>query len=245
MIVLSQPDRLNCLSMQVWDAIGSELTDFESDTSLHSLCIRAEGKHFCTGANLVEVKSVQQNAADLNVFLRKGHEVLRRFERSRLITVAQVQGLCLAGGLELMMACDMVIAGESSKFGDQHGQFGLVPGWGGSQRLPRLVGLRRALDLFLSVRWITAAEAADWGLITKAVPDEDLKTEVEQLLSSFSTRSSRGLALMKLLAREGLDGGLDNGLEREIEEGTPVLMSEDVREGIAAFEARRSPMFKA
>lgn len=243
-IELARPKVLNCLSMEVFARITEALDRFEADENINSLCIRAQGKHFCTGAELPEVRQVQKDAEDLARFLEIGHSTLRRLERSRLITVAQVQGLCLAGGLELMLACDRVFAAKSAKFGDQHGQFGLVPGWGGSQRLPRIVGLRRALDLFLSVRWIEADEAQAWGLVTEVVEDGGLAAAVSAFCSTLGTRSAEGLALMKRLARDGLDMTLDEGLAFEQRAAAPVLMSPDVHEGISAFEEKRTPVFR-
>ena len=240
---LARPKLLNCLSMEVFGELGLALDAFEADSAINCLLIRAQGKHFCTGAELPQVKAMQADAADLARFLECGHSVLRRLERSRLPVVAEVQGLCLAGGLELMLACDIVFAAKSARFGDQHGQFGLVPGWGGSQRLPRLVGLRRAMDLFLSVRWITAEEAQGWGLVNRVVEDEALPSAVEEFCRSLDSRSAAGLALMKRLGREGLDMTLEAGLEFEKGHAVPMLMSGDVREGITAFEERRAPNF--
>ena len=144
-----------------------------------------------------------------------GHAVLRRFEASTLPVVAACQGLCLAGGLELMLACDVVFAARDARFGDQHAQFGLVPGWGGSQRLPRLVGLRRALDLFYSARWIDAETALQWGLVNHVVAPEALAAEALAYCKAIGARSRGGLATMKRLARVGLEGTLDAGLSIE------------------------------
>ena len=152
-IELARPDKFNCLSFAVHEGLGHALTEFErSGSGVRVILLRAQGKQFCTGADLEEVRELRRNAERLAGFMTLGHAVLRRFEASTLPVVAACQGLCLAGGLELMLACDVVFASRDARFGDQHAQFGLVPGWGGSQRLPRLVGLRRSLDLFYSAR---------------------------------------------------------------------------------------------
>ena len=104
-------------------------------------------------------------------FVARGHAVLRNLECAELPVVVAVHGLALAGGLELVLAGDVVFAAASAKFGDQHARYGLVPGWGGTQRLPRIVGARRALDLMFSARWIEASEARDWGLVNYVVDD--------------------------------------------------------------------------
>ena len=143
-IELARPDKFNCLSLEIHECISRARESFEADGDIRSILICAQGKHFCTGADLTEVKGKMSDAQALDHFIAFGMEGLRRLEQSRLPVVVAVQGLCLAGGLELMLSCDVCFAAESAQFGDQHAQFGLIPGWGGSQRLTRLMGLRRA-----------------------------------------------------------------------------------------------------
>lgn len=233
----------NCLSMAIWDAMQEALHGFEADPAVRVVLVQAEGRHFCTGADLSEVKQVLATPDALVRFLRTGHAALCAFEASRLPVVGAVQGLCLAGGLELMLACDLVVAAESARFGDQHAQFGLLPGWGGSQRLTRIVGLRRANDLFLSARWISAEVAERWGLVNAVVPDAQLAEEASALCRRLAERSPAGLAVMKRLARDGLDGSLAEGLLLEQRVAPAVLTGADALEGLAAFEGKREPRF--
>lgn len=242
-IELARPAVFNCLSMQGYDEILAALRDFEGDPGIRVVLVRAQGKHFCTGAELGEVKRMRQEEAALRHFIAHGHAVLRALEESRLPVIAEVHGLCLAGGLELAMACDVVLAGASARFGDQHAQFGLVPGWGGTQRLPRLIGLRRALDLMFSARWIDAAEAERWGLVNQVVADEALQDSAMAYCRAVAERSAPGVALMKRLTRDGLDGSMCAGLELEASAVVPALLTPDVEEGLAAFEGRRKPVF--
>lgn len=242
-IELARPRVFNCLSVHAFDLIRQGLRRFESDPAIKALLIRAQGKNFCTGAELGEVKAVRNDHAALTHFIDNGHAVLSALEESRLPVVAAVQGLCLAGGLETILACDIVFAARSARFGDQHGQFGLVPGWGGSQRLPRIVGLRRAMDLFLSVRWIEAEQAERWGLVNYVVDDPALQGEALAFCETLATRSGPGLALMKRLARSGLDADLATGLRMEARAVVPALQTDDTAEGLAAFEAKRQPVF--
>ncbi len=242
-IELTRPNIFNALSSELWRAVEAALTGFEADREVRVLTIRARGKHFCTGADLDEIRAVRSDSAQLTRFLETGHRVLRKLERSRLPVVAGVHGLCLAGGLELTLACDIVIAGRSARFGDQHARYGLVPGWGGSQRLPRLVGMRRALDLMLSARWIDAEQALGWGLITSLVEDEALPGALDDCGQSLATRSPEGLRVMKQLARTGIEEPLDDALAREIREAATALASESAAEGLAAFAERREPVF--
>ncbi len=172
-IELARPDKFNCLSLEVCQGLGAALDRFEAPGSdVRALLVRAQGPHFCTGADLQQVKGLRHNAQELAGFMAAGHRVLRRLEASALPVVAACQGLSLAGGLELMLACDVVFAARDARFGDQHAQFGLIPGWGGSQRLPRLIGLRRALDLFYSARWLSADDARAIGLVNHVCAPE-------------------------------------------------------------------------
>lgn len=232
-----------CLSVRGFAEIKAALHGFESDAAVRVVLLLAQGKHFCTGAELGEVKRMRENRGLLSGFLAAGHEALASLEASPLPVVGAVQGLCLAGGLELALACDIVFAARSAKFGDQHAQYGLAPGWGGSQRLPRAVGLRRALDLMFSARWIEAEEAERWGLVNHVVADEELAPESMRYAAALAGRSASGIALMKRLARDGLATSLESGLRREMTEVLPALFSDDVSEGLAAFEARRTPRF--
>lgn len=240
---LNRPDKFNCLSSDVFRALGGALDRFEGDSNVRVILIRAAGKHFCTGADLDEVMAVRQSDPSLRAFIDGGHLVLRRLEQSLLPVVVAQQGLALAGGLELVMAADVVIAAQSAKLGDQHGQYGLVPGWGGTQRLARLVGLRRALHLMFTAKWLTAEEALAWGLINQIVDDAALEVTAIAYAAAIATRNPEGLAAMKSLTRRGLDLSIDDGLALEAAEICSVLQSTNVNEGLDAFQNRRKPVF--
>ena len=245
-IELARPEKFNCLSMAVHAAIEAALNDFEKPGSgVRAVLIRAQGKHFCTGADIDEVKLLRSDPAKLADFISYGHAVLRRLEASELPIVAACQGLVLAGGSELMLACDVIFAASDFRIGDQHAQFGLIPGWGGSQRFPRIVGLRRGLDMFFSARWIDADTALQWGVVNYVVEPEKLGEAALEYCAKITTRSRIGIATMKQLARQGLEGSLEAGLK--LEEGlvSHALLDDDVSEGLAAFEARRTPVFKS
>jgi enoyl-CoA hydratase len=245
-IELARPDKFNCLSMAVHGAIEAAIDEFERPASgVRAVLIRAQGKHFCTGADLDEVKTLRSDPAKIEHFIRHGHRVLQRLEASPLPVVAACQGLALAGGSELMLACDVIFASSDFKVGDQHAQYGLVPGWGGSQRFPRVVGLRRAMDLFFSARWLDAQTALQWGVVNYVVEPDKLAEASMAYCTQLAARSRVGLATMKRLAREGLDRPLPGGLELEQQVISRELLNDDVSEGLAAFEARRPPVFKS
>lgn len=240
---LSRPEKFNSLSTDVMRGIDAALTAFESDRNVRAILLRAQGKNFCTGADLAEVKSYRGNRDQVAHFIEYGHGVLKRLEASTLPVIGVVQGLALAGGLELMMACDVIFAAKSARMGDQHARYGLVPGWGGSQRLPQIVGVRRALDLLFSARWLSADEALAMGLVNYVCEDDTVQAEAYAYAKALTVKSRSGLAMMKRLARQGDDMALSNALNFEAALVVDAIRSEDVSEGLAAFEARREPIF--
>ena len=242
-ITLNRPDKFNCLSMSVHHAIDEAREQFENDAGVRVILICSTGKHFCTGADLEEVSGFRDDPEKLREFIRCGHGVLRRLETSPLPTVVAIQGLCLAGGLELMLACDVAFAANSAQLGDQHSHFGLIPGWGGSQRLPRIVGRRVALDLLYSARWLSVTDALNCGLINYSVADDALHDEALSYCINLAAKSSTGLSLMKKLTDKGLDLSLDTSLELEANEAPYALSSSDVTEGLSAFLEKRNPQF--
>lgn len=241
---LNRPRLFNCLSLAVMQALDAGMRRFEKDSAIRVVMIRSTGKHFCTGADLDEVSGKRSDLEALKHFISYGHGVLRSLENSRLPVVAAVQGLALAGGLELMMSADVAFAAETARVGCQHAQFGLIPGWGGTQRLPRLVGERRALDLMFSARWIEAHEAQNWGLVNYVVPDAELHAKAMEYCRTLASRNADGIAAMKRLTVQGLTGNLDYGLALEAAEAPAALMSENVTEGLNAFLEKRQPEFK-
>lgn len=128
-VTLNRPDKFNCLSSSMMAGLDSAITSLEEDRKVRAVLLLARGKHFCTGADLDEVLDARRERGRLDAFITGGHRVLRRLEVSPLPVVAAVNGLCLAGGLELMLACDVVFAGKSAQLGCQHARYGLVPGW--------------------------------------------------------------------------------------------------------------------
>ncbi|MBV9559575.1 MAG: enoyl-CoA hydratase/isomerase family protein [Bradyrhizobium sp.] len=243
-IELARPAVFNCLSRQMLSDIDHAMATFERDGA-RTVLVTASGRNFCTGAALDEVEQVRQGEAELCSFLALGHAVLDRIEAGPLPVVAAVQGLCLAGGIELALACDVVFAAEDARFGDQHAALGLIPGWGGSQRLTRTIGLRRALDLMYSARWIDAPAALQWGLVNHVVPAARLHDEALSYARQLATRSRAGLSAIKRLGRHAANAGqsLPDGLRLEQREAMHVLTGTDINEGLAAFRERRVPNF--
>ncbi|MDP6566611.1 MAG: enoyl-CoA hydratase/isomerase family protein [Alphaproteobacteria bacterium] len=242
-MTLNRPDKFNCISSELMDGMQAAIEAFDADRRVRAVLIRGNGKVFCTGADLDEVMAARENQADMNAFIGRIHQVLRQLEESPLPVIAAVHGLALAGGIEIVLACDVVFAGESAKIGDQHAQYGLIPGGGGTQRLPRLVGLRRALDLMFTNRWLAAAEAERWGLVNYVTADDALAEAALDYCRALTKKSRSGLAAMKQLSRRGLEMSPSDGLSLEEREVCDGLRGDDVSEGLAAFQARREPNF--
>ena len=242
-ITLNRPRKFNCLSQAVAERLQGAIDAFVADDRVRAVLIDAKGDNFCTGADLAEATEVRQSAAATRDFIGRGHRALRALETAPLPVIGAVQGLCLAGGLELAMACDVIFAAATAEFGDQHSAYGLVPGWGGTQRLPRLVGVRRALDLMFSARWISAETARDWGLVNHVVPDGDLEQAALTYAHDLAAKSRGGLATMKRLGRHEWNTEIEAGLAAEEDQAAQALMSDDTAEGLAAFRERRKPDF--
>lgn len=245
LITLNRPHKFNCLSPEVFERMLEALRRHEGDKAVRAILIEGVGDHFCTGADLDAVQHRRSEPDVLREYMRVGHRAMLALEASPLPVVVAVQGLCLAGGLELMLSADVALAAGNARFGDQHAQFGLVPGWGGSQRLPRIVGMRRAMHLFFTAQRIDAVTALAWGLVNQVCEQPDqLHATALAYAQGMGRRSRHGLAAMKRLAREGADITLAKSLVMEEDIGLHALLHPDVTEGLAAFQERREPAFK-
>ena len=200
-LTLNRPDKFNCLSQAMLKGLLDGITQAEMTPGVRVVVISSKGSHFCTGADLDEVQGHRESRERLNEFIAFGHHVMQRMENSPLPVITAVQGYCLAGGMELMMTADIVFSAADARIGCQHAKYGLVPGWGGSQRLPRLVGMRRAMELMFSARWLDAETAADWGLVNVVVDASKLLDEVGAFAQQLSTRNPESIGAMKRLVR--------------------------------------------
>jgi len=242
---LARPARYNCLSQALWTALTAAVAETATDPAMRVILIAAQGEHFCTGADLDEFAAVRNDPAARAAFIAAGHAGCRALEESPLPVVVAAQGLCLAGGLELLLAADVGFAADTARFGDQHARYGLFPGWGATQRLPRVIGERRALDFMLSAHWIDAPTAATWGLINRVVPASELRAQALAYCDALGRLSRPGLAAMKQAVRAAAVLEPAAGLALEAELAAGLYGGDDVAEGLAAFAARRTPQFGA
>jgi enoyl-CoA hydratase / 3-hydroxyacyl-CoA dehydrogenase len=194
---------------------------------------------FCAGADIKAF--TQLDEASGRELVNRAHELFRDWEKSRIMTIAAVNGLALGGGCEIAMACDVRLAGDSASFGQPEINLGIIPGFGGTQRLPRLVGPAKALEMNTTGEPISAEEAFEYGLVNRLVPDHELFDTALAWAAKFTRQAPLALEAIKRVSDQG---DLDDGIAAEKEAFASVFGSEDAREGIGAFLQKRSPEFK-
>ncbi len=243
-IRLNRPDALNALSPELLREFAYATSEIAQDLEMKALVIRGEGRGFCAGADLLFFDKALDDLSLLPDYIKDLNGVLCGLEDLPVPTIAAVHGYALAGGMELMMACDMAIVADNARIGDQHANFGLIPGGGSTQRLPRRVGMPRAMELLTTGRWLSGSEAVEWGLALRSVAQEAMEEELENLLAGLRAKSRTGLALMKSLARASQDVPLRDGVALESATFTHLFgTSPHPREGITAFKEKRQPEF--
>ncbi len=244
---LNRPERLNGLSPALVDGLDAGLDAAEADDDVRAVVVAAQGRMFCAGADLKYIQSLFSDPEDAaesqQGFLRRLGRTFDRLEAFEKPVIAAVHGYALAGGLELVLCADLVIASRSAGFGDAHANFGLIPGGGGTVRLPRRVGQSRAKYLMYTGETLPAAELADTDLVTRLVDDDQLVAEVDRIVASIAAKSPLGLTRMKQLSDDALAAPVPVGLRREIEVSVLHVHSHDFREGLDAFNAKRRPEF--
>jgi enoyl-CoA hydratase/carnithine racemase len=230
----------NGLSPAVVEALDRAWQAIEAAPDVKAMILASPNPAlFCAGA---DIKSfTQMDAATGRSFLDRGHALFRSFERSSTMTIAAVNGMALGGGCELAMACDLRIAAFSASFGQPEINLGIIPGFGGTQRLPRLVGPAKALEMNTTGDPIGAEEAYEFGLVNRVVADHELFDTAIAWARKFAQQPPLALEHIKRVSHAG---DLDDGIEAEKDAFATVFGSEDAREGIGAFVAKRTPKFK-
>jgi 3-hydroxypropionyl-coenzyme A dehydratase len=213
-ITISRQDKLNALSLEVMDEFISLLDDLEKDSS-RVIIITGEGpKAFSAGADIEYMSNI--GPTDAEKYALRGHEVLNRIEKLEKPVIAAVNGYALGGGCELALSCDIRFASPNAQLGQPEVTLGICPGWGGTQRLLRIIGPARAKDLIFSGRKIMANEALSMGLLNKIFPSESLLSETKAYAKILSKNSSFAIGVSKMLVNKGTDANLDTGLKLEI-----------------------------
>ena len=235
---------VNALSAPLLEELEAELERLDHDASVRAIVIRGAGERaFVAGADISEVPSRRDSSPGEGGSARGIQKLGARMDASRTPFVAAIHGFCLGGGLELAMCCDIRVASEDAQLGQPEIKLGLIPGGGGTQRLPRLVGLGRALLLNLTGEFVDARTGYEWGLVERVVPRDELLDTALDLARTIASRSPVAVSVLRELARTTRDLPLEEGLRREADGFRRCLASEDGAEGVAAFLEKREPQF--
>jgi enoyl-CoA hydratase len=236
---------LNALSSALLEELEAEIDRLDGDADTRAIVLRGGGERaFVAGADIKEFPAMRAAASPEAGSARGLHNLGHRMDAADTPFVAAIQGYCLGGGLELAMCCDVRVCSDDAQLGQPEVKLGLIPGGGGTQRLPRLIGPGRALLLNLGGEFIDAGTAYDWGLVEKVVPRDDVLAAATGIAGTFAARSPHAIAVMRELARTTRDLSLEEGLRREAEAFRRCLASEDGQEGVAAFLEKREPVFR-
>ncbi|MFW7377380.1 MAG: enoyl-CoA hydratase/isomerase family protein [Oligoflexus sp.] len=240
-VTINRPKVLNALNLQVITEL-EEALEAAIKHKLRVLVIEGAGdKAFVAGADIAQMLDLSSD--DALRFARQGQRLTQALEEAPLITIAKVQGYALGGGCELAMACDLLIAAESSIFGQPEVDLGLIPGFGGTQRLVKRVGLPLASAILYGGRKLTGRDAFHCGLVSDVAPKEELETSIQSLIKAVLKAGPQAIVETKRLARMALDIPLNNGLAAEATAFANCFARPESREGIQAFLEKRAARF--
>jgi len=241
-ITVNRPEAMNALNCEVLDELWSAFNEAAKDAGVGAVIVTGEGKAFVAGADILEMKN--QNVIEGREMMIKGHNVMNFIESMGKPVIAAVNGFALGGGCELSMACDIRIASEKAKFGQPEANIGIIPGFGGTQRLPRLVGKGMGKYLIMTAEIINADEAYRIGLVEKVVPAEELLKTAEKIALSIMGKAPIAVASAKSVINAGLNLDMPTASKLEIEAFITPFASEDKTEGMTAFLEKRPAEFK-
>jgi enoyl-CoA hydratase/3-hydroxyacyl-CoA dehydrogenase len=239
---MSRPAAMNALNTHVLRDLEAALERVEADPELRVIVITGEGNAFVAGADIKEM--VTKTPLEAREFTQLGQRVFRRIEEMDAIVIAAINGFALGGGMELALACDIILASEKARVGLPEVGLGIHPGFGGTQRLPRLVGRWKAKELILTAGQLSAAEAKAIGLVNQVYPADRLLEEAMKLAHRIAAQGPVAVVLAKHVVNRGSEIDLDTALNYEVESVSLCFASEDRVEGLQAFVDRRRPEFK-
>jgi len=242
-ITLNRPEKLNALNNEVLRTLDVIFADLEQDPDVGVVVLTGAGeKSFVAGADITELKHLDAAGARVQALL--GQAVFQRIESLPKPVIAAVNGFALGGGCELALACHIRIASENARFGLPEVSLGTIPGYGGTQRLPRIVGKGVALDLILSGDMVPAPEALRMGLISRMVPQGELRAAAEKLACTILSRGPLALRSALATVNEGLEMPQEQGLQYEAALFGLLASTKDMAEGVSAFLEKRAAQFK-
>lgn len=238
-LTISRPDALNALNAEVLNELEKIITELETDEKILAVVITGEGKAFVAGADIAAMADMTE--AEAKAFAELGHRVFGRLSRARFVSIAAVNGFALGGGLELAQACDIRVASTKAKFGQPEVNLGVTPGFGGTQRLAKIIGLGNALYLLLTGEMIDAETALRMGLVSAVYEPDDLLPKAKELAGKVAQKGPLSLTKVKEAVREGLHLSTDEGCTIEARVFAECFASGEAREGMKAFLEKRTP----
>jgi len=242
-IKINRPNVLNALNKNTILELTKAVVELDKDKNIKVVILTGEGdKAFIAGADISQMKDM--SPLEAKEFAEMGHSMLMKIENSRLPFIAAINGYALGGGCEVLMACDICIAGASAKIGQPEINLGIHPGFGGTQRLPRLVGRMKAKELLLTGRNIDGEEACQIGLVNMVVEDDKLMETVQKLAGKIASKSPIQTDFIKSLVNKGADIDLNSACSLEISYFSSSFSTQDQNEGMIAFLEKRKPTFK-
>jgi len=241
LLTLNRPKALNALNDQLMDELGAALLAFEADPDIGCVVITGSEKAFAAGADIGAMKDWSYMDVYGSEYITRNWETLKRIRKP---VIAAVGGYALGGGCELAMMCDIIIAADTAKFGQPEIKLGVIPGAGGTQRLPRAVGKAKAMDLALTARMMGADEAERAGLVSRVVAADKLLEEAIDAATVIASMSLPSVMMAKECVNRAFEGSLNEGLLFERRVFHSLFATEDQKEGMAAFTEKRKPDFK-
>jgi len=239
LIRINRPEARNALNMEVRKLIAKHLTEMGEDDAIRCIVLTGNDKSFAAGADIKEMAG----AGTIEMLARGTHKLWRTIAACPKPVIAAVNGFALGGGCELAMTCDIIVAGESAKFGQPEVKIGIIPGGGGTQRLPRAVGKYKAMRYVLTGDLFSAKEAFDMGLVSELVPDAEVEKRAVEMAKQIAELSPLAIQQAKEAVLRGMDAALDTGLALETKAIQILFSSQDQKEGMAAFIEKRKPKF--
>jgi len=240
-ITLNRPAQLNALNDALMDALGQSLLDLDGDPDIGAIVITGNDKAFAAGADIAVMADWSYMDVFQSGFITRNWETIRQVRKP---VIAAVAGYAMGGGCELALACDIIIAAESAQFALPEIKLAMLPGAGGTQRLPRAIGKAKAMDMCLSARMLNAQEADRYGLVSRVVPDAELHTSALKLATRVASYSLPALMAIKESLNRAFEGSLSEGILFERRELHARFASEDAHEGMQAFLEKRTPVFQ-
>jgi enoyl-CoA hydratase len=240
-ITVNRPDKLNALNAATIGELGDAIDEIRARDDIGGAILTGAGRAFVAGADISELAAQTPMQAKQRAL--RGQQIFRRFETSTKPVIAAVNGFALGGGCELAMSCHLRIASDTAKFGQPEVKLGICPGYGGTQRLPRLVGVGRALQLLMTGEMIDAAEAYRIGLVNRVVPGADLLTTADAMLRQMLANGPLALSSCIEAVIRGTEAPLEDGLNLEANHFALLAGTQDMTEGTRAFLEKRAPSF--